>query len=268
MPNQPVRHFLHASAVAAASTTTRFRSLSLGTPAHQVARQRRNLGSAAEPLQSDFSPYGYMVIGGPLESIFATIGEFTDLGVPEATLLKDDLSWRHWVRYCRLAGTSPWRMDRNAHSGADAAGFDRESRLLYAFLIWCYDDIQPRPKAGPAPKPESAYAMVCGVRRIHRRQNVSMVSCTQLCAVLKGLTKAFILEHGAEALLPAASPWAPTFFGACCARTRAPSSASHGLTGTRPFSSVSAACSPSVAGRVFANRRSHCRRRRRLTTGA
>ena len=46
--------------------------------------------------------------------------------------------------------------------------------------------------------PESAYAMACGVRRIHRRQNVSMVSCTQLCAVLKGLTKTFILEHGAE----------------------------------------------------------------------
>ena len=45
--------------------------------------------------------------------------------------------------------------------------------------------------------------MVCGVRRIHRRHNVSMVSCTQLSAVLKGLTKAFILEHGAEALLPA-----------------------------------------------------------------
>jgi hypothetical protein len=30
-----------------------------------------------------------------------------------------------------------------------------------------------------------------------------MVSCTQLCAVLKGLTKAFILENGTEALLPA-----------------------------------------------------------------
>ena len=203
LPNQPVRRFLHDSAVAAAPATARFRSLSLGTPAHQVARQRRNLGPAAEPLQRDFSPYGYTVIGGPLESIFATIGEFTDLGVPETTLLKDDLSWRRWVRYCRLAGTSPWRMDRNAHSGADAAGFDRESRLLCAFLIWCYDDIQPRSKSDPAPKPESAYAMVCGVRRIHRRHNVSMVSCTQLSAVLKGLTKAFILEHGAEALLPA-----------------------------------------------------------------
>ena len=53
-----------------------------------------------------------------------------------------------------------------------------------------------------APKPESAYAMVRGVRRNHRRQNVDMASCKQLSAVLKGLTKACIMEHGAEALLP------------------------------------------------------------------
>jgi hypothetical protein len=47
-------------------------------------------------------------------------------------------------------------MDLAAHSGADAAGFDRESRLLCAFLIWCYDDIQPRSKSDPAPNPEGA----------------------------------------------------------------------------------------------------------------
>ena len=93
-------------------------------------------------------------------------------------------------------------MDRDAHSGADAAGFYNESRLFCGFLLWCYDDIQPRSKADPAPKPESAYAMVCGVRRVHRRHNVDMVSCKQLSAVLKGLTKAFIMETGAEALLP------------------------------------------------------------------
>ena len=44
--------------------------------------------------------------------------------------------------------------------------------------------------------------MVCGVRRVHRRQNVTMVSCSQLSAVLKGITQAFILEHGKDALLP------------------------------------------------------------------
>ena len=76
------------------------------------------------------------------------------------------------------------------------------SRLLCGFLLWCHGDIQPRSKVDPAPKPESVYAIVCGVRRAHRRQNVDMVSCKQLSAVLKGLTKAFIMETGAEALLP------------------------------------------------------------------
>ena len=93
-------------------------------------------------------------------------------------------------------------MNRAAHSGADPAAYEGECRLLCAFLIWCYDDIQPRSKDSPAPKPESAYAMVCGVRRVHRRHNVTMVSCPQLGAVLKGMTQCFIREHGAEALLP------------------------------------------------------------------
>jgi len=44
--------------------------------------------------------------------------------------------------------------------------------------------------------------MVCGVRRIHRRAGIDMVPCSQLSAVLNGLTVAFIKEHGAEALLP------------------------------------------------------------------
>jgi len=173
----------------------------MGSAAHQQARRRRNLGPAALPLDPS-SPYSYDVSSGPLAPYFRTIGDVTDLGVPENTLEKDDLSWRRWERYCTIAGTTPWRMDRAAHSGADAAGFDRESLLLCGFLLWCYDEIQPRSKADPAPKPESAYAMVYGARRVHLRHNVSMVSCKQLSAVLKGLTKAFIMEHGAEALLP------------------------------------------------------------------
>lgn len=180
----------------------RFRTAVFGSVARQRARQRRNLGPAAAPPPDPANPYSYSVTAGPLSSIFATIGDLIDLGVPDGTLAKDDLSWRRWERFCLIAGTSPWRMDRAAHSGADPVGFDREARLLCAFLIWCYDDIQPRSKADPAPKPESAYAMVCGVRRVHRRQNVTMVSCSQLSAVLKGITQAFILEHGKDALLP------------------------------------------------------------------
>ena len=112
-----------------------------GSVARQRARQRRNLGPAAAPPPDPASPYSYSVTAGPLSSIFATIGDLIDLGVPDGTLAKDDLSWRRWERFCLIAGTSPWRMDRAAHSGADSVGFDREARLLCAFLIWCYDDI-------------------------------------------------------------------------------------------------------------------------------
>jgi len=142
------------------------------------------------------------VSSGPLAPYFQTVGDVADRGVPDNTLIKDDLSWRRWERYCITAGTTPWRMDRAAHSGADAAGFDNEPRLFCGFLLWCYDDIHLLSKADPAPKPENAYALVCGVRRVHRRHNVDMDSCKQLSAMLKGLTKAFIMENGAEALLP------------------------------------------------------------------
>ena len=180
--------------------TPRFRSLPLGSSASQSARLRRSLGPAAlseRPL--DFDP-----LTGPLAGIFATIGAFTDLGVPDGTLAKDNTAWRRWEEFCNQTAppTNPWRCDRAAHSGADPAGFDRETRLLCAFLIWVYDIIQPRSKTDKSPKPESAYAMVSAIRRIHKRYNIDMVSCSQLGAVLKGLTTAFILEHGAEALLP------------------------------------------------------------------
>ena len=128
------------------------------------------------------------------------VERYTDNAV--GTLAKDETCWCRWTRFCTIVGTTPWRMDRAAHSGADPIGFERESKLLCAFLIWSYGDIKPRSLSDPAPKPASAYAMVCGIRRIHKRFNIDMVACSQLSAVLKGITQAFIEEHGAEALLP------------------------------------------------------------------
>ena len=49
---------------------------------------------------------------GPLAPYFQTVGDVADRGVPDNTLIKDDLSWRRWERYCITAGTTPWRMDR------------------------------------------------------------------------------------------------------------------------------------------------------------
>jgi hypothetical protein len=137
-----------------------------------------------------------------LEDLFLTVGAVIDAGVPESTLLKDDLAWRRWCEYCALLETPAWRMDRLAHSGADPMGFDRETRLQCAFLLWCYALIVPRSKTDDAARPQSAYNMLAGVRRVHRRNNVQMVASSQLAAVMKGITARFIAENGSEALLP------------------------------------------------------------------
>ena len=81
-----------------------------------------------------------------------------------------------------------------AHLGIDPAGFERETQLLCGFLIRQYELM-------PGCKPASAFGMVAGVRRIHRRKNIQMVNCQQLSAVMVGITKAHIAEHGYDSIL-------------------------------------------------------------------
>jgi len=140
-----------------------------------------------------------------MEILFMSICNAIDSGVPEATLLTDDLGWSRWEHFCSLVckgGTPPWRTDRAANSGDDPAGFSRESRLLCAYLLWCYEIIQPRSKSDPAANPQSAFNMLSAVRRIHRRHNITMVSCAHIAAVLHGLTMHHVQEHGPESILP------------------------------------------------------------------
>jgi hypothetical protein len=152
--------------------------------------------------EADDSPFAYDPTVGPMSAYFASIPSVIAAAVPEGTMKRDTLSWKRWTVFCRLVRTQTWRLDRNAHSGADAAGFDRDSRLLCAFLIWFYDLIQPRSKDSPAAKPSSAYQMVDGVRRCHRRAGIFMVSTKQLTMIMNGITAAHVAEHGSESLLP------------------------------------------------------------------
>jgi hypothetical protein len=93
-------------------------------------------------------------------------------------------------------------MDRSAHLGHDAAGFDRESQLLCGFLLWCHSIIKPRSSKDAAAKPDSSFAMVHAVRRTHKLRGIVMVPCSQLSMIFKGLTMRHIAEHGADSLLP------------------------------------------------------------------
>ena len=131
------------------------------------------------------------------------IDYYVNLSVPEGTRKKDALAWQRWSSFCSGLGTAAWRMDRDAHSGADPVGFDRETRLLTAFLLHCHEIVKPRSAKDLAAKPDSFLNQVLAVRRIHLRYNVQMIPTSQLTAVLHGITSEFIDENGYEALLPA-----------------------------------------------------------------
>ena len=151
--------------------------------------------SDVHPHQQRQPPtYGFNPTNSPLAHIFDAIGNYVDAGVPTGTLLKDNLAWRRWRHYCDLLGTEPWRMDLLAHLGVDPVGFARESKLLCGFLLHTYENM-------PGCKPASAFGMLSAVRRIHKRFNVQMVSCQQLSAVMAGLVKAHIAEHGYDSIL-------------------------------------------------------------------
>ena len=93
-------------------------------------------------------------------------------------------------------------MDHDSHAGRNAVGFARECRLLCGFLCWVHKLIKPRSSADAAAKPDSSLNMITAVRRIHGRHGITMVSCKQLGALMRGITERHILEHGSESLLP------------------------------------------------------------------
>ena len=183
-----------------------------GLPAVPVLRSTAPLSHSSRParypgnLPPDHSPFAFDISTGKLEGIFGSIDGYIDLSVPEGTSAKDRLAWERWCTFCILVtdtGISPWRMDAAANSGADAVGFDREARLLAAFLIYCHGIIQPRSsKASAAAHPDSALNMVKAVRRVHKRRGIFMVSTAQLSSVMKGILSEHIAEHGYESLLP------------------------------------------------------------------
>ena len=91
------------------------------------------------------------------------------------------------------------RLDCSAHAGAGPVGFDREPRLLCAFLVWCYEPMQPRSKkkGQPGLPRPSKWPRAYGVCTAGREPS----STKQSAMVMKGVTATHITENGSESLL-------------------------------------------------------------------
>ena len=69
-------------------------------------------------------------------------------------------------------------------------------------LMRIYEGMRPRARAAPAPKPESAMAVLRAVKRAHEGRGLTFVSL-ELCARLtKAMMRRYVEHHGIDTLAP------------------------------------------------------------------
>ena len=137
-----------------------------------------------------------------------TLGDPDDTPVTTQSNLQSN--WRHWERFCLAAGLSDcWRPDINE---LDAVGSDREKVIWTSALIWIYKHMQPKKgnyiKFGPMkgqlqpPKPESALAVLRGIRKEHLDRGITPPPLTLATRRMHELTRRYAKWIGPENLVP------------------------------------------------------------------
>ena len=169
--------------------------------AHGVTTGLRSTASASQ-RRAGLSLYGQHAPeegAGP-----ARISALLARAYAPSTNKQDAGHWRAWERVCAQLGTSPWRTDIAANSGADVEGYNEEVYLLHTALILMYGEMKPRKNSDPAADPRSAVKKLQAVARIHRTlvPPVEMVSLSVVSNVTKGLLREYIDKHGFRTLIP------------------------------------------------------------------
>ena len=119
------------------------------------------------------------------------------------TIGADRSAWKKWKDFlARSRIRKVWRNDTAANSGADPVGHRREVFLLRAFFVDTHRNMKPRRTSKhKRARPSSALNVVAGVRRIHARAQITMVSCAHLGMALRGLNSQYIAAEGSNAAL-------------------------------------------------------------------
>ena len=108
-----------------------------------------------------------------------------------------------WKEHCAWLGTSPLRDDHAANSGTDRDGYRAEIALASSFFIKSLLD-------NPQFKPESMLKRLRGVAREHRRQEIQLVSLSDVIRIVDAATKLHIQLNGRESANPRQREPSPT----------------------------------------------------------
>jgi hypothetical protein len=152
-----------------------------------------------DELLADTSPFRIgRVDEGLLSDVFSTYAD----SAATRTIGADRSAWNKWKAFCSRHDIGRiWRNDTASNTGQNAVGHRREVYILRAFLIETHRTMAPRRKSSARARPSSALNVVAGVRRIHKRAMIEMVSCAHLAMAMRGLNAQFLREEGTNRAL-------------------------------------------------------------------
>ena len=151
-------------------------------------------------LDNDQSEYS---IAGITDDLMVDVFNTYADSAATRTIGADRSAWKKWKAFlARGSIKKVWRNDTAANSGADPVGHRREVFLLRAFFIDTHRNMKPRRTSKhKRARPASSLNVVAGVRRIHARAQITMVSCAHLGMALRGLNSQYIAAEGSNAAL-------------------------------------------------------------------
>ena len=116
-------------------------------------------------LEQVQGPYALRPAEGSLNAdLIEQVGQYMELSYAPSTNRVDASHMRAWTEITSELGTAALRDDAAANSGADPVGHRNELILMAIALLKKYLRISPRSHADPVADPNSAMAMLRGVR--------------------------------------------------------------------------------------------------------
>ena len=156
-------------------------------------------------LQKDESPYA-LCPGQPsrLQNLCVTAQTLLSKSYSLRTCKRDAAAFKKYAALCRSFGTTPWRDDAAANSGADPVGHQREIILFINVLVHFQQTCKPRPNGSnrTTVKPDSAMQYIRAIRRVFKANMIPLLSMTAIIRALHSMNLEFIMQYGPTALSP------------------------------------------------------------------
>ena len=122
--------------------------------------------------------------------------DLADFGASHGTRKKNEAAWEHWEHFATLVGFDPLLSADQVRNHPGEI-----STLMATFLLYVYPKMSGK-RGRQWASPRSAFAYVLALIRIFRGWKIILPPAKVVQGELHGLLRAFVVVHGAHALMP------------------------------------------------------------------